>query len=88
MGYRITFRIYSQENNPMSGYAPPNQGQANESVETKVMTKSRHMQIFYGAMTGIRNPKAHANIQIDAVRSIHFMFLASLLLSKIDERIP
>jgi len=46
-----------------------------------------YMQIFSGAMTGVRNPKAHANIQIDAVRSIHFMFLASLLLSKIDERI-
>lgn len=46
-----------------------------------------YMQIFSGAMTGIRNPKAHANVQIDAVRSIHFLFLASLLLFKLDERI-
>lgn len=45
-----------------------------------------YMQIFAGAMTGIRNPKAHANIQIDATRAIHFLFLASLLLFKIDER--
>jgi uncharacterized protein (TIGR02391 family) len=45
-----------------------------------------YMQIFSGAMTGIRNPKAHANIQIDAPRAIHFLFLASLLLYKIDER--
>jgi uncharacterized protein (TIGR02391 family) len=45
-----------------------------------------YMQIFSGAMTGIRNPKAHANIQIDATRAIHFLFLASLLLFKIDER--
>jgi uncharacterized protein (TIGR02391 family) len=37
-----------------------------------------YMQIFAGSMTGIRNPKAHANIQ---------MFLASLLLFKIDERV-
>lgn len=45
-----------------------------------------YMQIFAGAMTGIRNPKAHANIQIDATRAIHFLFLASLLLFKLDER--
>jgi uncharacterized protein (TIGR02391 family) len=45
-----------------------------------------YMQIFAGAMTGIRNPKAHANIQIDPTRAIHFLFLASLLLFKIDER--
>lgn len=46
-----------------------------------------YMQIFSGAMTGIRNPKAHANVEIDSVRSIHFLFLASLLLFKLDERI-
>jgi uncharacterized protein (TIGR02391 family) len=45
-----------------------------------------YMQIFAGAMTGIRNPKAHANIIITPERAIHFLFLASLLLSKIDER--
>jgi len=30
------------------------------------------MQIFAGSMTGIRNPKAHSNITIDAPRAIHF----------------
>ena len=44
-----------------------------------------YQQIFSGAMTGIRNPKAHSNIQIDATRSLHLIFLASLLMSKIDE---
>lgn len=44
-----------------------------------------YQQIFSGAMTGIRNPKAHSNVQIDARRSLHFIFLASLLMSKIDE---
>lgn len=44
-----------------------------------------YMQIFAGAMTGIRNPKAHGNINIDEKRAIHFLFLASLLLSKLDE---
>lgn len=45
-----------------------------------------YMQIFAGSMTGIRNPKAHANIQIDRARAIHLLFLASLLFFKLDER--
>jgi uncharacterized protein (TIGR02391 family) len=44
-----------------------------------------YQQIFSGAIRGIRNPKAHANIQIDAIRSMHFIYLASLLMSKVDE---
>lgn len=44
-----------------------------------------YLQIFSGAMTGIRNPKAHENIVIDSKRAIHLLFLASLLMSKIDE---
>jgi uncharacterized protein (TIGR02391 family) len=46
-----------------------------------------YMQIFAGAMTGIRNPKAHANITISPERAIHLLVLASLLLYKIDERV-
>lgn len=45
-----------------------------------------YMQIFSGSMTGIRNPKAHDNIKIDSKRAIHFLFLASLLMFKIDEK--
>jgi uncharacterized protein (TIGR02391 family) len=45
------------------------------------------MQIFAGSMTGIRNPKAHENISIDEQRGMHFIFLASLLMFKIDEAI-
>jgi uncharacterized protein (TIGR02391 family) len=44
------------------------------------------MQLFSGSMTGIRNPKAHGNIVIDQARAIHFLFLASLLMNKFDER--
>ncbi|MCD6408142.1 TIGR02391 family protein [bacterium] len=44
-----------------------------------------YMQIFAGAMIGIRNPKAHENITISRERAIHFIFLASLLMYKIDE---
>lgn len=46
-----------------------------------------YMLIAAGAMLGIRNPKAHENLVIDEPRCIHFLFLASLLLSRIDERI-
>jgi uncharacterized protein (TIGR02391 family) len=45
-----------------------------------------YMEIFAGSMIGIRNPKAHDNVNITPIRAIHFLFLASLLLSKIDER--
>lgn len=45
-----------------------------------------YMQIFAGAMTGIRNPKAHGNLTIPKERAIHLLFLASLLFHKLDER--
>ncbi len=44
-----------------------------------------YMQIFAGAMTGIRNPKAHANVEINALRGLHLLFVASLLMYKLDE---
>ncbi len=46
-----------------------------------------YMQIFAGAMTGIRNPKAHDNIVISLDRATHLIFLASLLMCKLDESI-
>jgi uncharacterized protein (TIGR02391 family) len=46
-----------------------------------------YMQIYAGAMTGIRNPKAHANLIIGKERCLHLLFLASLLFHKFDERI-
>jgi hypothetical protein len=46
-----------------------------------------YMDIFAGAMTGIRNPKAHGNIQIDSKQAIHLLFLASLLLHKLDKQL-
>jgi uncharacterized protein (TIGR02391 family) len=43
-----------------------------------------YMQIFAGAIIGIRNPKAHEVIVIDRERAIHFIFLASLLMHTLD----
>lgn len=44
-----------------------------------------YLDLFAGAMAGVRNPKAHGNIQITEERAIHFLFLASLLFFKLDE---
>ena len=36
-------------------------------------------------MTGIRNPNAHENLSINEKSAIHLIFLASLLMFKIDD---
>jgi uncharacterized protein (TIGR02391 family) len=43
-----------------------------------------YMEIFAGAMTGIRNPKAHGIVTIGPERAIHFIFLASLLMDTLN----
>lgn len=45
-----------------------------------------YMQIMAGAMTGVRNPKAHANLNPDSTKALHLICLASLLMHKVDER--
>ena len=44
-----------------------------------------YMQIFAGAMAGIRNPKAHENMFINRDAAIKRLIFASLLMDKIDE---
>jgi len=44
-----------------------------------------YLDLFAGAMAGVRNPKAHGNVQITRERAIHFLFLASLLFFKLEE---
>jgi uncharacterized protein (TIGR02391 family) len=46
-----------------------------------------YMEIYAGSMIGIRNPKAHANVVIDDKRARHFLYLASLLAYRFDERL-
>lgn len=55
------------------------------SSETGRNIQKGYMQIFAGAMTGIRNPKAHENITVSKDRATHFIFLASLLMYKLHE---
>lgn len=46
-----------------------------------------YMQIFAGAMQGIRNPKAHENMHISREDAIKRLILASLLMDKVDEAV-
>lgn len=57
------------------------------TTETGRNIQQGHMDLFAGAMIGIRNPKAHGNIVITPERAIHHFFLASLLFYKLDERL-
>jgi uncharacterized protein (TIGR02391 family) len=45
-----------------------------------------YMDMFAGAMSAIRNPKAHGNVLITRERSLHFLFVASTLWYTLDER--
>jgi len=56
------------------------------STESGRNQQMGYMEIFAGAMTGIRNPKAHENLTITKERAIHHLFLASLLFNRLDER--
>lgn len=56
-------------------------------TETDRNIQQGYMQIMAGSMIGIRNPKAHGNLNPDSARALHLICLASLLMHKIDERI-
>lgn len=46
-----------------------------------------YMELFTGAMSAIRNPKAHENVLISPERALHFLFLASMLWTTLDNRV-
>ncbi len=55
------------------------------SSDTAKNIQDGYMQIFAGSMMGIRNPKAHGNLTINREIAIHFIFLASLLMYKLED---
>lgn len=57
------------------------------ATDTDRSIQQGYMQIMAGAMTGIRNPKAHGNLNPESTKALHLISLASLLMHKIDERI-
>jgi uncharacterized protein (TIGR02391 family) len=59
---------------------------ADLSSESGRNTQLGFLQIFSGAMTGVRNPKAHANVDLEEIEAIHLLFLASLLMCMLEGR--
>ena len=57
------------------------------ATETDRNVQQGYMQIFAGAMTGVRNPQAPGNLDPDSSSALHLICLASLLLRKLDERL-
>lgn len=78
-GSRLMNRAFSVEN--------PIIRLADTSTESGRSIQQGFMQIFAGAMTGIRNPNAHANLETDRAEAIHLIYLASLLMLKLDARL-
>ena len=57
------------------------------ATESDKNIQQGYMQIFAGAMTGIRNPNAHANLNPNCSEALHLICLGSLLMLKLDGRL-
>ena len=58
---------------------------ADLTTESGRNTQVGYMHVFAGAMQGIRNPTAHGNLDLPKEEAIHLLFLASLLMFKLDQ---
>lgn len=56
-------------------------------TETGKNVQQGYMDIFAGAIIGIRNPKAHQNMIISEIEAVQHLVFASMLMSKIDEAV-
>lgn len=57
------------------------------SNDTGFNIQKGYMEMLSGAMSALRNPKAHANITISADESMRQIVFASMLMYKIDEAV-
>lgn len=55
------------------------------NTETGRNIQQGYMQIFAGAMTGIRNPKAHNNMTPDKNKAMNLLFVASFMALKLED---
>lgn len=60
---------------------------ADNSTESGFNTQKGFMQMLAGAMSALRNPKAHANIKITKEDAIRRLMFSSMLMYKIDEAV-
>lgn len=66
------------DNNPLVEFC-------DRSTDTGRNIQKGYMQMLTGAMSALRNPKAHANITITADDAMRRLLYASMLMYKIDE---
>lgn len=57
------------------------------STDSGQNTQKGYMEMLSGAMSALRNPKAHANITITADDAMRRLMFASMLMYKIDEAV-
>lgn len=57
------------------------------STESGRNVQEGYGHIFAGSMQGIRNPSAHANLEVSLQKAVHLLFLASLLMYAIDGKV-
>ncbi len=55
--------------------------------KTQDSMQQGYMEMFAGAMMGVRNPKVHGLVKLERERCVHFLFLASLLAHKVDDAV-
>ena len=72
-------RVFST-NNPMIEFC-------DRSSDSGANTQKGFMEMLAGAMSALRNPKAHANIQIGQEDAMRRLIFASMLMYKIDEAV-
>jgi uncharacterized protein (TIGR02391 family) len=60
---------------------------ADLSSDTGRDMQQGYMEMFAGAMSAVRNPKAHESVVLTPERAIHLLFVASTLWHTLDARI-
>jgi len=76
-GAKLIQKVFSV-NNPVFQFA-------DITTETGRNIQQGYMNIFAGAMIGIRNPKAHNNLNPDKIKAIHLLQIASFMMIKLEE---
>ena len=76
-GQRLMQRVFSPDN-------PVLLVEGNLDTQTNKDTQQGYMMMFSGAMSAIRNPKAHENMTISKDDAIRKLMFASMLMYKLD----
>ena len=93
----VKTKVRSRLNNELDGqrlmqrvFAPDNPVLLVESdleTQTNKDTQQGYMMMFSGAMSAIRNPKAHENMTINKDDAMRKLYFASMLMYKLENSI-